>query len=473
MGARHLGPGGALAVVAACMLLSTALPVASASGSGIQWKASDIFYGNPAVAADGTVYVLMSKVYDDGTKSSTGLRAYDANGNRVWEVPVGGACTDLVVDSNNTVYFVQYSRTTYDSDLVAVSRDGNVLWTINSTAFFGNWYTSFGIPVVSADGTLLVTSYNRFDVVNAEGRLLSFSPDGVLRWSIGTTNGLTTVYAGRNPSSLLYVASYSEVLGVQPDGTITWALDLSDRDVAINRESAVVGRDGGLVMSLSYIDNRTESVNTSMPRLIAAVGTYGELSWCSYVFDMYSIDYGCETMISGMTADDKIIVTRLEGTGTWWNYTSSGPELVEGSLPAAVSVLDPLGQVAWTTVLPEGHSLQYPVISTDSAVYVFTQDGSGQGHIYAYAAYNGTALGNYSSPTELWVSGQAGGTGDRLYYYEGSWKGAEEGVISLICSIGLPPNPVEQPLDLAAASIAWTSVIGLAAVSGYLATRKR
>jgi hypothetical protein len=65
------------------------------------------------------------------------------------------------------------------------------------------------------------------------------------------------------------------------------------------------------------------------------------------------------------------------------------------------------------------------------------------------------------------------GRGDQIYYFEGTYKGAELGVISLICSVGLPRTVSPRPLDLAAAAMAWSSVIGLAAVSGFFAIRKK
>jgi hypothetical protein len=71
------------------------------------------------------------------------------------------------------------------------------------------------------------------------------------------------------------------------------------------------------------------------------------------------------------------------------------------------------------------------------------------------------------------MSGMAAGSGDRIYYFEGTYKGAEQGVLSLIFSIGLPRSVPPRPLDLAATAVAWSSVIGLAAVSGFFATRKK
>jgi hypothetical protein len=46
-------------------------------------------------------------------------------------------------------------------------------------------------------------------------------------------------------------------------------------------------------------------------------------------------------------------------------------------------------------------------------------------------------------------------------------------MITLVSTIGLPQAPVERPLDLAAATIAWGSIFGLMAAGGYYVTHKK
>jgi outer membrane protein assembly factor BamB len=243
-----------LAVAAAliALVVPSVVPSAAASDdSGIQWKVSDLFYGRPTVAPDGSVYVLMSKLNTDGTKSPVALRALDADGNKQWEAPVSGACYDPVVDANGTVYYTEISRNSYDSDLVAISAAGAPLWRANSSEMFPTKrFSSFSSPVVSADGNVLVTFDDRLELGQGESRLCSFEPDGSMSWITQIVHNQTHIAVGDKPGSLIYAVSiHGQVQGLFPNGTIAWTMDLSDRGLMVD-SPAKVSHDGWLYLTI-------------------------------------------------------------------------------------------------------------------------------------------------------------------------------------------------------------------------------
>jgi hypothetical protein len=456
----------AIIAVLAILITSGAAQVVSAGdGSGIQWKVSDTFYGRPAVALDGTLYVFIAKVNSDGTKDPTALRALDTNGNIIWELPVHGSCSDPIVDGNGSVYYVTYSRNSYNSDLVAIDKYGSTLWSFNSSAEFPEIsYYGLGIPKMSSDGNILITYDSRLDINYGTSLLCSIGSDGVLQWTYPIQHQQGGICQGRDPGSPIYVTSYGGMVQcLLPNGTLSWTLDMRGDDVLIEPTTAV-GLDDFLYVTIAKEERDGGWINDSVPRQLWAIAPNGMVAWKAEPLSGLNNITGCQQVISGIADDGSVLISIASGSG----MSASGTEI---DMSASLMALDSIGQMIWERSIQTGLRINYPVILTASAAYVFTVNAKEEGGMLALNLGNGSEVGNYTSPTDLWVSGAAAGSGDRLYYFEGAYKGAEEGVISLICSFGLPHTLLPRPLDLTAASMAWFGILGLAAISGVVGTR--
>lgn len=465
-----------LAIVAVLAILTTssvATLVSASEDSGIRWKVSDTFYGRLAVASDGTVYVLMSNVNSDGSKYPVGLRALDANGNKKWEMPVTGECTDPIIDRNGTIYYVEISRSSYDSDLVAVSASGSILWKVNASATFsGQPFSCFGEPVISPDGNILVIFENRYERIFNDNRICSFSPAGSLRWDTQVVPNATIIYAGKDADPLIYAVSLDgQISGLDLNGALAWTMDLAEQD-ALFQSPMLVRAEGGLYAIVARKDENGR-LNDPSPREVWALSSNGSVAWKFSPLDGVDMAPGCNLVLSGISENGNLYIGQQGESEMNWAWTQAHGSSTEKVIPAAICAVGPDGELQWKSTLPGNITLSFPIIVTESAAYAFTLDAKQRGGITALALNNGSLIGAYSSPTDLWVNGMAAGSGDRLYYFEGAYKGAEQGVISLICSSGLPHAILPRPLDLVAASMAWSGILGLAAVSGVVATRMK
>jgi hypothetical protein len=218
-----------------------------------------------------------------------------------------------VVDSNGTVYFSQLSRNTFDSDLVAVSRAGVVLWKVNASATFPeNRFANFGSPVISADGNVLVTLNDRM-VGNGASTLCSFTTAGGLMWDTPIIHNQTGIAVGGNPGSMIYAVSfYGQLQALNPNGTIAWTMDLSDRGLMVDSPGKV-SRDGGLYVTVARRDNETQWLNYSSIREVWSIAPDGSVAWTYAPLVGMEGASGCTVQISALSDEGTIYLTQQGG----------------------------------------------------------------------------------------------------------------------------------------------------------------
>lgn len=441
------------------------------TSTGIQWKVSDLFYGDPALASDGTTYILMSEVDAYNVKRPMGLRALDEGGAKKWEVPIYGLSTDPVVDDQGNVYLTIHSTYTFDSELIAFDSTGTTLWRYNlSQEVVGPQEMVLGKPVVHPDGNVLVPAYNRYDPFDDNGTLTAIAHDGTHRWTCETVGTISNLYVGPSPSSMIYVtSSLGMVQGILPGGSVAWTLDLRE-DRAFIGSPSMVGYDGNLYMPVSRYDNGTQWRNASVPQEIWSVARNGSVVMTTSLFSGYDVLFNSNIVLTSIVTNGTIYCICTKGFGG----DPNGPiDLNNVLAPSRALALTPQGDVLWSYSLNTNDTFYSPAIKAGSTMYLFPLDTNGLGEIVALDIVNGSVLGSYLAPNKLWLSGKAVGTGDRFLYFEGTYKGAEEGMITLVSTDGLPRLPVERPLDLMVASVAWISIIGLMVGGGIYVTRKK
>lgn len=439
------------------------------TSTGIQWKVSDLFYGDPILASDGTTYILMSEVDAYGVKRPMGLRALDEGGVKKWEVPIDGLSTDPVVDAHGNVYLTFHSTYTYDSELISFDSTGSIRWRYNLSQASLPLEMVLGKPIPHPDGQVLVPVYNRFDPAD-ENSLMSLSQDGTVQWIYITTVTMNNVYVGPSVNSYVYItSSLGMVQGIFPNGSLAWTLDLRD-DRAFIGSPSMVGYDENLYMPVSRYDNGTQWRNASVPQEIWSVARNGSVVITTSLFSEFDKIFNSNIVLTSIVANGSIYCISTKGFG---GDPNGSIDLNNVLTPSRALALTPQGDVLWSYSLNTNDTFYSPAIMTQSSMYLFPLDHEGLGEIVAIDPGNGSVMGKYLAPNKLWLSGKVVGTGDRFLYFEGTYKGAEEGMITLVSTDGLPRLPVERPLELMVASVAWISIIGLMVGGGIYVTRKK
>ena len=239
-------------------------PIASIAEPTMQtiYQASSSLAGGPAVALNGTIYL----VTEAGLLSAIG-----PDGSLIWEKDLGiRAVGSPAIDANGNIAIVGF-----DGDLVMLDRQGEELWRMRSTR---NPATSG--PVIGVDGTLYYTLMDSIQAVNNQGVPLwlarasrnyletppRLSPFGDLIFlgegAIATANGQAMTFSIAQADARFSNPSY--VIG--PDGRtffrasnalVEWALQNNDT-VALQTTQL---DDGGLSILLPYDSGVTPQQN--------------------------------------------------------------------------------------------------------------------------------------------------------------------------------------------------------------------
>jgi outer membrane protein assembly factor BamB len=193
-----------------------------------QWsyKVSKPIVGSPTVGPDGTIYF---------TSHDGKLRALDAAGALLWEMPTGDRVWSTpAVAEDGTVY-----TGSDDDHLYAVDgKTGKVVWKLRVGACDppvgggpeGVRCDVDGGPTLGPDGTI----YTGGDGVYAVW------PDGVLRWKFATPEHVSTAPAIALDGTIYAGCQDDALYAIRPDGTKKWEFRTS-RDI---ESSPTVGPDG-------------------------------------------------------------------------------------------------------------------------------------------------------------------------------------------------------------------------------------
>ncbi len=447
-----------------------AYAVDSAS-SGIQWKSNNLYFGTPTLGPDGTTYILLSQVDSYYGKVPHALQALSKDGSVKWKVSVDGWCSNPVVDSSGNIYLSIYSMSGYDSQIISYNSAGATRWVFNLTQEYpDHWDLILGNPVVHPDGNVIAHAYHRLDSTLRNSTLFSIDQSGHVVWDLDIISAVNTVFVGPLAGSMIYVTSYgSMVQGIDPDGSLLWTRDFGPEGAYITYDS-MVGPEGDLYTVVSGIDEVTHGQNMSVPEEIWCMASNGTVVFKTTLFADTSTLYYCGLTLSAISSNGTIYCQNTKGYGSKDDGTMDDSKILVSPRAQALS---PQGEVMWSYVLPNNETFDSKALITASTAYLFPLDSSEVGRIVALQLDNGSLLGTYSAPNKLWLSGAAVGDDERFLYFEGTYKGAEEGIITLVSTVGLPQVPVPRPLDLMAATVAWGSIFGLMLGGGYYVTHKR
>lgn len=175
-----------------------------------------------AVSDDGTLYACYEEY-----GGPSGLLALTAGGLRKWKVPLPKdvRCHNASVSAEGTIYAVVDGSVRVNggqrdtrADLYAFNPNGRLRWRYS----LGSGTESYHSPVVSADGTVYISSSG----INLATKLFAIAPDGTLKWTMDAPgSGISPVVIGLDGTIYYSVTTYNSrgyIQALNPDGSEKW-----------------------------------------------------------------------------------------------------------------------------------------------------------------------------------------------------------------------------------------------------------
>jgi outer membrane protein assembly factor BamB len=256
----------------------------------------------------------------------------EMTGDLVFGSPAIGSAGEVVVGSSSTWYNSDGTIQATDGDLLSFNPDGSLRWIFTGAS---DWIDSS--PSIGTDGTVYAGSWDGF-LYAVDGH------DGSLKWSFETA-GFIIASPAIGPDGSLYVASNDGLLyALNPTGTQRWILDSVDSYSPIN-SSPVLSHDGATV----YFGN-DEGV------CFAVDTTTGTTRWAFDTTVTHPIGTDESATISGSPA------------------IASDGRIIFGSENTYLYALNSDGSLDWYYKAAESIRSS-PVISTDGTIHFAAQDG--------------------------------------------------------------------------------------------------
>jgi outer membrane protein assembly factor BamB len=234
---------------------SSLLRIWPEAGPALLWETEGIGTGfsSATVTSDG--------IYITGNKNGNEvLTAFSQDGKKLWETVFGKIGISNYPDSRSTPTF--YNNKIYvvsgQGDMVCISKEGKISWTVNYFQKYGSEPPRFGIsesPLV-VDNKLIGTPGG------SQAAMVAFNPDnGKIIWETpsineGTqyVNPLLIVEGGRKQ---IVTLTTGHIIGVNPtDGKLLWKFNYEEtNDVQTGRRNHIntpVYRDGFLLAANGY-----------------------------------------------------------------------------------------------------------------------------------------------------------------------------------------------------------------------------
>lgn len=251
---------------------------------------------DPAIASDGTIYVVDSFVYlyainPDGTEKwmcdphydvgtpvighdgtiyigcYTRMWAIDpADGSEIWEYDLDAGFElyseywvkpGLVIGSDGTLYFGTYTDSFDEKRFYAINPDGSTKWVFTVLDSKLDWHY-FCVPVIGTDGTIYV--------VASDKKLYALNPDGTKKWECLIGSIIKNPLLVGNDGTIYAVSESYSLYAISPSGVIKWAgMSGGDSNSPISMDSngAICSLYGGKLIAV-YSDS-TDLADSSWP----------------------------------------------------------------------------------------------------------------------------------------------------------------------------------------------------------------
>lgn len=349
---------------------------------------------SPVIGHDGTIYIFDQKCL---------LYAIDSKGKEKWRFdsgdPIsskewgGESCAQSTpaVARDGTIYILPMT-----GNFFAINPDGTEKWRYPIFIFKNAWAS----PAIALDGTIYVGSelYPPRETGRPEeepGFIYALNPNGSLKWSLNTkSNGSTGTPAIADDGTLFTTSEYCEsevskcksvvnnvVIALDPSGKLKWTFIPPN---GVPEGSPAIGADGTVYVACKGdIDPRDAFFYALNPE-------DGTVKW------KYAGDEG-ESVTPGIAMDGtiyfgdwggKFFALNSDGTLKWsvqtpksYEALSSSPAIGAegtiyfGSTTGQFFAYTKDGKEKWQTKFDSGGIVASPAIGTDGTVYITTVPG--------------------------------------------------------------------------------------------------
>ncbi len=234
---------------------SSLLRIWPEAGPALLWETEGIGTGfsSTTVTSDG--------IYITGNKNENEvLTAFSQDGKKLWETVYGKIGMSNYPDSRSTPTF--YNNKIYvvsgQGDMVCISKEGKIVWTVNYFQKYGSEPPRFGI----SESPLVVDNKVIGTPGGSQAAMVAFNPDnGKIIWETPSINEGTQyvnpllIEEGRRKQIVTLTTGH--IIGVNPsDGKLLWKFNYEEtNDVQTGRRNHIntpVYRDGFLLAANGY-----------------------------------------------------------------------------------------------------------------------------------------------------------------------------------------------------------------------------
>jgi outer membrane protein assembly factor BamB len=302
---------------------------------------------SPAVAADGTVYVV-DETFDPGSGPTTTLYALDpANGDTRWSHPIERTTYGSpTVGPDGTIY-IGSAPSFGQGSLYAINPDGTQKWRWDSGS--SCWIESS--PAIGASGDVYV-NHNCLGLVALDG-------NGNRKWNRGEV-GEAWNSPSVGPDGTVYIGSSPGFNAVSPDGTLKWSAPTSGWTY---EASSAISADGSTIYRGDNDGN------------FYAFAASGCVRW------------RYDTRIRGPIFS----APALAANGIVYFTQGSSTETAPSDRGYLFALRATDGALSWRYEI--GFSSSSPAIASDGSLYAIGHTEDGDGVLYAFQGGGGSAGG--------------------------------------------------------------------------------
>ena len=160
----------------------------------------------PAIGDDGTLYIASYR------GEASFVHAFNPDGSPKWEYPspVGVSGTSLAIGMDGIIYVPSGERQWAHTFIIALSKDGELLWQYPGTSSPSSLRTIASAPTLAQDGSIYLSLYSDTE---PHGLICAMNPGASCKWQFATNAVITfsaspaigadgTVYVGADDGKL-------------------------------------------------------------------------------------------------------------------------------------------------------------------------------------------------------------------------------------------------------------------------------